>query len=96
MKSAEELRAEARHLRAMAENIVDPALKRELAEQAFDLSARAETVERSQEAPEILRANIARYRNMLAAGIADEQQRRIVEEMLSDAEEMLAKATHKA
>ena len=64
----------------------DPA---ELAARAVKLAQRAEALDR-QEAHEILRANIARYRRMLSAGFADEGQKRIVEEMLADAERMLA------
>lgn len=90
MKSVEELRLEARRLRETVDKISDPALKRELAERALELAERAEAIERAQEDPEIVRANIVRYRSMLAAGIADENQKRIVEEMLRDAEEILA------
>ena len=92
MRSAEELRAEARRLRQAVENVSDPASKQELAERALQLSLRAEELERSSEAPEIINANVKRYRAMLAAGIEDGQQQRIVEEMLRDAERMLAQA----
>ena len=51
---------------------------------------RAEAIERSSEAPEIVRANILRYRSMLASGISDAGQKRIVEEMLAEAEGLLA------
>ncbi len=90
MKSVEELRLEARRLRETVDKISDPALKRELAERALELAERAEAIERAQEDPEIVRANIVRYRSMLAAGIADGNQKRIVEEMLRDAEEIIA------
>ena len=93
MGSADELRAEARRLREAVDNVADPAVKQELAARALELSLRAEEAERSREAPEILRANIARYRAMIASGIDDEQQKRIVQEMLRDAEEMLAQST---
>ena len=93
MKSAEELRAEARQLCETAEKIIDPALKQELTIRALNLSVRAEAIERSREAPDILRANIARYQNMLSTVIADERQKEIIEEMLRDAEETLAKVT---
>ena len=39
--------------------------------------------------------NISRYRSMLAAGTDDDQRKRIVQEMLRDAEEMLAQVTGK-
>ncbi len=86
----EELRAEARRLREAVERISDPALKKDLAARAVELAQRAEAIENEQEDPEILRANVARYRSMLAAGIADDNQRRIVEQMLRDAEAMLS------
>jgi hypothetical protein len=71
------------------------ALKQDLAARALDLSIRAEEIARLHEAPEILRMNISRYRSMLAAGIDDEQKKRIVQEMLTDAEEVLAQVTGK-
>jgi U3 small nucleolar RNA-associated protein 14 len=95
MRSVVELRAEARRLRETIENVADPALKQELAARALDLSIRAEEIARSHEAPEILRMNISRYRSMLAAGTDDDQRKRIVQEMLRDAEEMLAQVTGK-
>jgi hypothetical protein len=95
MRSVVELRAEARRLREMIENLADPALKQELAARAVDLSIRAEEIARSHEAPEILRMNISRYRSMLAAGIDGDPKKRIVLEMLRDAEEMLAQVTGK-
>ena len=89
MKSAEELRIEARRLRDAADSVADPQLKAELAARALELSERAEAIANSVENPEIIRANIARYRAMLAAGIADAGQKKIVEEMLADAEALL-------
>jgi len=89
MKSAEELRAEARGLRESVNNLSDPQLKRELAARAFELAERAEAIENSMEDPEILRLNIARYRSMLNVGINDASQQKIVEEMLADAEAIL-------
>jgi hypothetical protein len=78
MRSIVELRAEARRLREMIQNVADPALKQELAARALDLSIRAEEIARSHEAPEILRMNISRYRSMLAASTDDDQRKRIV------------------
>jgi hypothetical protein len=95
MRSVVELRAEARRLRETIENVADPALKQELADRALDLSIRAEEIARSHEAPEILRMNISCDRSMLAAGTDDDQRKRIVQEMLRDAEEMLAQVTGK-
>ena len=89
MKSAEELRVEARRLRETAQTLTDPATKQKLAARALELAQRAETLE-LQETPEILRANIARYRRMLSAGLADDIQKGVVEELLADAEATLA------
>jgi hypothetical protein len=90
MKSVEELRAEARRLRETVDNISDPQLKHELAERAFLLSECAEALERSIEHPDIIRANIRRFRTLLAQGIRDPVQKQIVEEMLAEAEGILA------
>jgi hypothetical protein len=57
-------------------------------------ASRAEEIARSHEAPEI-RMNISRYWSMLAAGTDDDQRKRSVQEMLRDAEEMLAQVTGK-
>jgi hypothetical protein len=92
MSSAEELRAEACRLRETINTINDPALKQELAARAFELAERAEAMARLPENPEIIGANIERYRKMLAAGMDDPTQKRVVEEMLCDAEQMLATA----
>jgi hypothetical protein len=89
MKSAEELRAEARRLRETVRNISDSQLKKELAARALGLSERAESIINAIEDPEIIRMNITRYQAMLAAGISDVSQKKIVGEMLADAEELL-------
>jgi hypothetical protein len=91
MKSAsvEELRVEARRLMEAAKSLSDPAIQKEMAARALELSERAEAIERSIEDPTIIRTNIERYRRMLASGVKDEGQRRILEEMLSDAEALL-------
>lgn len=96
MRSADELRAEARQLRDAVRNVADPALRQELAVRALDLSIQAEEIARSRGAPDILRMNVARYRSMLAAGIDDAQKLDLVREMLRDAEEMLAQIAGKA
>ena len=92
MTSPEELRAEARRLMETVNTIADPQLKRELAARALELSERAEAIANSGEDPEIIRANIARYRAMLAAGTGDATQKRIVEDLLADAETLLRRA----
>ena len=90
MKSAEELRTEARHLIATARNLSDPQLRKELAARSLALANRAEAIANSIEDPEIIRKNIARYHSMLAAGISCESHKQIVEEMLADAKTLLA------
>jgi hypothetical protein len=92
MQSAEELRAEARRLMETVESISDPRLKEELASRALALSQRAEAMANSKEDGELLRTNIVRYRSMLAAGINDSAQKKLVEEMLADAEELLSRS----
>lgn len=88
MPSAEMLRADARRLIAMARNHADPQLQRELAAQALKLSQLAEAIERNVENPEIIQANIARYRALLTATMS-EDTRKIAEQLLSDAETLL-------
>ena len=90
MKSAEELRTEARHLIATARNLSDPQLRKELAARSLALANRAEAIANSIEDPDIIRKNIARYDSMLAAGISSESHKQIVEEMLADAQTLLA------
>ncbi len=96
MATVEELRAEARRLRETVDNLSDPELKKQFAARALELSERAEAIERSQEDPQIVRSNVERYRSMLAAGIADPDQKRIVEDMLADAEAVLANLSGRA
>jgi hypothetical protein len=90
MGSVEELRAEARRLREAAENISDPQIKRPLASRAFELAQRAKELANGMEDPEILRANIERYRSLLASGTISSDQRQIIREMLDDAEKIQA------
>ena len=90
MRPVEELRAEARRLLETANNISDPELKKELAIRALAISERAEAIANSIEHPDIIRMNISRFRSMLEIGITDASQKKIVEEMLADAEALLA------
>jgi hypothetical protein len=90
MKSAEELRTEARRLMETVKNLSDPELKKELAERSLYLANRAEAIANAIEHPEIIVRNIARYRSMLAAGISSKTHKKILEEMLDDAETLLA------
>lgn len=96
MLSVPELRAEARRLREAIAKVSDPDAKRELASRALELAERAEAILRGLEEPEIIRANIDRYKKMLAAGIDDAAQKRIVQEMLADAEQMLERTKGKS
>ena len=86
MTSIEELRAEARRLMQAVNSVDAVRTKQELAERAVELSQRAEALERAIADPWILRANIDRYRSLLASQTLSDDQRRIVEEMLADAE----------
>ena len=90
MKSAEELRTEARRLMETVKNLSDPELKKELAERSLYLANRAEAIANSIEDPELIVINVSRYRSMLSAGISSESHKKLVEEMLADAEAMLA------
>jgi hypothetical protein len=90
MTSVEELRAEARRLRDAASRISNPETRKELASPALELSQRAEALENGMIHADILRANIERYRSLLAGADRDENQKRIVQEMLADAEALLA------
>lgn len=88
MRSAEELRVEIRRLREAMRKIADRTTKEALADRVLELSEQAEGVAKARTNPEI-RANIERYRRMLAAGVDDETQKQILEDMLQQAEEML-------
>jgi len=86
MKSlVEQLRAEVRQLVETANNSSEAQLKKELAERALRLSARAEAIANSMEDPEIIETNIRCYQRMLAGGLTDEPHRKAVDEMLADA-----------
>jgi hypothetical protein len=87
--SAEALRREARRLLDEVANAPDADTKRQLAAHALALAQRAEALTVWREEPAIIALNIERYRAMLAAGIDEASQRRLVEDMLSDAEAAL-------
>jgi hypothetical protein len=90
MESAEELRAEARRLIETVDSLSDPELKKELTERALQLSQRAEAITNSMEDPGIIEMNIRRYQHMLLGGLSDASQRKIIDEMLADAQTLLA------
>jgi len=91
MTSVEELRAEARRLMETVDTVDDLAAKQALAERALELSQRAEALENAMVNPWILRANIDRYRSLLASKTLSDDQTRIVGELLADAERLLDK-----
>jgi hypothetical protein len=88
MRSAEELRVEIRRLREAMRKISDRTAKEALAKRALELSEQAEAAAKSRTNPEI-RASVDRYRRMLAAGVDDETQKQIIQDLLREAEEML-------
>jgi hypothetical protein len=70
---------------------VQPPRRSELARRALELSQEAEAIAEMGHDPDITRANVERYQRMLAAGISDETQKRMVQELLQDAEQMLVR-----
>ena len=91
MKSlVEKLRVEARRLIEAATNSSKAQLKNELSVRALRLSVRAEAIANSIEDPEIVETNIRRYQHMLAGGLTDGPHRKAVNEMLADAQTLLA------
>jgi ElaB/YqjD/DUF883 family membrane-anchored ribosome-binding protein len=88
--SADALRAEARRLLGEVRNTPDGETKRQLTEHALALAQRAEALAVWREEPAIIAFNIERYQVMLKDGIDDASQRRLVEDMLADAEAALA------
>jgi hypothetical protein len=88
------LRSEARRLRGMAKATVDIDSKQKLAAQALDLAQRAEVIARWQENPESLRPSIDRFRARLVAGIDDPSLRKIVEQILRNAEQLAARLSN--
>ena len=51
---------------------------------------RAEAIANSTENPETIEMNIRRYQHMLAGGLTDDAHRKIVDEMLADAQTLLS------
>jgi len=96
MTSIEELRAEARRLTQAVNAVSDPRTKEELAARALELSQRAEALERAMADPWLLRANINRYRSLLGSGTLSDDQTRVVQEMLADAERLLGNSKKQA
>jgi hypothetical protein len=88
--SVDDLRSEARRLLDEVEDSSEPDTRRRLAARALALAQRAEALAVWREEPAIIALNIERYRAMLLEGIDDAPQRRLVEEMLADAEVALA------
>jgi hypothetical protein len=88
-QSPDGLRAEVRRLIDEIKGSPDDRAKRKLAARALALSQRAEALAVWREEPAIIVLNADRYRAMLADGIDDAAQHRLVEEMLADAEAAL-------
>ena len=93
MRSAEELRTEARRLCESVNTGNDPARRSELATAPLELAQRAEALARLPADAEKLRFSIERYRGLLAARADDEDQQRVINELLQDAEELLSRLT---
>jgi hypothetical protein len=90
MKSlVEKFRAEARRTVETANNSSDVQLKKGLTERALRLAERAEAIANSMEDPEIIEMNIRRYQCMPVGGLTDERHRKVVGEMLADAQRLL-------
>lgn len=95
MESVQELRAEARRLMQAVDRVSDTRTKIELAARAVELAQRAEALEKAIADPWILRANIDRYRSLLASRTLSDDEKRIVEEVLADAERLLGDCNSK-
>ena len=93
MRSAKELRIEAQRLRESVDAVSDPIRKRTLAATALELAQRAEALARLPADFKKLHISIERYRRLLAARADDEDQRRVINELLLDAEELLRRLT---
>ena len=89
MLSAEDLRKGARQLLREAEGFIDPKVKQELASRAFELAQRAERIDVLMADPGRLKAEIARCRSMLMETGLSPAQRRIVRDVLADAESLM-------
>jgi hypothetical protein len=87
--AAEQLRSKARELMREAAGFVDPDVKRELAERAFELAQRAERIDVLLADPERVYEDIARYRSILMQRSLRPDERRIFREALADAEAIL-------
>jgi len=87
----EELWTEVRRLIETVHDLPDAHLKKELAERALQLSERAEAITNSMDDPEIIEMNIRRdQRRMRAGGLTNKAHRKIIDEMLGDAQTLLA------
>ena len=87
--SPEDLQAEVRRLIHEAKQSLDDDAKRRLATEAVALSQRAEALALWREEPAIIWLYVERYRTMLKDSIHDGPRRRLIAEMLADAEAVL-------
>ena|SRR3954447_24727786 len=95
MKSVEELRTEARRLLDSVKTATDSVRKLDLATEALELAQRAEELARLPVDSEKLRVKVERYRRLLAVRAADEDQLRMFNDLLQDAEQLLEQLSHK-
>ena len=86
MPSPEELRNEAHRLLERVQGFVDPTIRRELVSRAFELVQLAESIAELAADSERREPRIAQYRSMLKDRSLSQAQRRLIEDLLSDAE----------
>lgn len=86
MRSPEGLRDNARGLLERARGFIDPTLRRELASRTFELAQLAESIAELAADSERREPRIAQYRSMLKDRSLSQAQRRLIEDVLSDAE----------
>jgi hypothetical protein len=94
MRSPEQLRAEVHRLHRAIRTTLDPAQRRDDAERALELAQQAEIIESLPDDVEGLWRSIAHYDNMLAA-TQDQRKRKILAQLLQDAEDKLRQITHR-
>ena len=89
MRCPEHLRAEVGRLHQTIRTTSDPVLRKRLAECAMGLAQHAEAIANLPDDVEGLYVVIAHYGRMLAAAANDEPKRRLLSQILEDAEDRL-------
>jgi hypothetical protein len=89
MTLAERLRSEARRLIEAAKSASDPEVKQKIALRCVELSQRAEIIERAETSPELIERYIRFCQYRLAGGPSDAEYRKVVDQLLSDLNELL-------